>query len=458
MAVCAEGFGDCDGVAANGCETDLRADAANCGRCAVRCGGMGDGVCSNGVCQLACPAGRADCNANASDGCESDLATSALNCGACGSACLAANGTPACVGGRCAVSACDAGFGDCDGNAGNGCETNLLSAVSSCGACGVTCSFANAAATCAMGRCVRGACNAGFGDCDGDPANGCEVDLRNDPSHCGACPTACTYANGAPRCAEGRCAAGVCNAGFADCDGNAANGCEVNLATSMQHCGRCGSACAAGQTCSAGVCGVGCAAGLVACGSLCVDLQTNRSHCGRCGNACPTGANASAACVDGACALTCNANWGNCDGDARNGCETDLRTSLRNCGACGMQCATPANATSLCAASTCGSTCNASYGNCDGTAANGCESHLTEDVNNCGRCGNVCSFSNAVSQCVTSGGTTRCEIDRCQPRFANCDGLRFNGCEVNTQTDWLHCGGCVRPCGLLQRCVDGRCQ
>jgi hypothetical protein len=34
-------------------------------------------------------------------------------------------------------------------------------------------------------------CEPGRGDCDGDPSNGCEVDLRSDELHCGICGDAC---------------------------------------------------------------------------------------------------------------------------------------------------------------------------------------------------------------------------------------------------------------------------
>ncbi len=45
-------FADCDGVAANGCETDLRTDNSDCGACGNACSGAA-GTCSAGVC-LAC--------------------------------------------------------------------------------------------------------------------------------------------------------------------------------------------------------------------------------------------------------------------------------------------------------------------------------------------------------------------------------------------------------------------
>ncbi|MFO0624533.1 MAG: hypothetical protein U0325_02875 [Polyangiales bacterium] len=37
----------------------------------------------------------------------------------------------------------------------------------------------------------------------------------------------------------GRCE-NTCRPGFGECDGNDANGCESNLATSTSHCGGCG--------------------------------------------------------------------------------------------------------------------------------------------------------------------------------------------------------------------------
>src|SRR5262245_39677681 len=44
-----------------------------------------------------------------------------------------------------------------------------------CGACGMVCAGSHAAASCVAGRCAPGACDPGWGDCDNDPANGCEA-------------------------------------------------------------------------------------------------------------------------------------------------------------------------------------------------------------------------------------------------------------------------------------------
>jgi alpha-tubulin suppressor-like RCC1 family protein len=46
----------------------------------------------------------------------------------------------------------------------------------------------------------------------------------------------------------------MCNEGFANCDGDGANGCEVDTRTNAMHCGMCGRSCGAGESCVAGVC------------------------------------------------------------------------------------------------------------------------------------------------------------------------------------------------------------
>nr|WP_246357189.1 Ig-like domain-containing protein [Pyxidicoccus fallax] len=79
-------------------------------------------------------------------------------------------------------------------------------------------------------------CPVGFEDCDGDPANGCEVDLMRDEANCGACGTVC---GGAPSanavCGGGTCGLG-CVVGTFDCDGLEANGCESATACDPAVC------------------------------------------------------------------------------------------------------------------------------------------------------------------------------------------------------------------------------
>jgi hypothetical protein len=154
--------------------------------------------------------------------------------------------------GTCAVGACTAPFGDCDVMARNGCETDTRTSVAHCGGCGRACMPPNATGTCVDGACTA-RCDEGFGDCDRNVTNGCEADTRASATHCGGCGRACAPVPGAAVACMGSVCARTCNRGVDDCDGVAANGCEADL-TSSAHCGRCGNACAAGLTCSAGAC------------------------------------------------------------------------------------------------------------------------------------------------------------------------------------------------------------
>ncbi|MFO0627979.1 MAG: hypothetical protein U0325_20555 [Polyangiales bacterium] len=427
----------------DGCHTDEG--------CAVRADAGVDGGVAGGVCDVAnhrcvacvrdehCPAGTLCMSNRCVPGCSEaracpsglsccgggcvDLQTSADTCGACGTRCVVTNGAAGCTAGRCTVSSCGDGFADCNAEASDGCETDTRMSATNCGAGGRACRFANAAASCSAGACVMGACEAGFADCNGDASDGCEVDTRTSTAHCGACGRGCTFANASGSCAMSTCAMGACATGFADCDGNPANGCEVAPASDVNHCGGCGRACSVARataTCAAGACRVGtCDAGFADCdndpANGCETPTTaNAANCGACGRACAGGANATGVCVAGVCGITCAAGFSDCDGNAANGCETATLTSVANCGACGRTCAAATNATPTCAAGTCGIACAAGFGNCDGNAANGCETATVTNASNCGVCGITCLSG---FTCIAG----RCESVSCPPP-ATCTG------------------------------------
>src|SRR5262249_22305765 len=155
------------------------------------------------------------------------LTNDAKNCGTCGHACTVANGTGTCAASTCAVLTCAAGFADCDGLYSNGCEASL-NTTANCGMCGASCDLPNASSICKTGACAITSCTGTFADCDNDPKNGCETNLATSPTHCGACGTVCNATNGTPSCATGSCSI-TCNPGFGDCDGDPTNGCETNL-------------------------------------------------------------------------------------------------------------------------------------------------------------------------------------------------------------------------------------
>ena len=90
-----------------------------------------------------------------------------------------------------AASECPVGFGECDGDLSEACEQDL-SELDHCGACDVACSNAHGAITCEALACKVGTCLDGYGDCNGDPNDGCETALIENDEHCGACGRDCT--------------------------------------------------------------------------------------------------------------------------------------------------------------------------------------------------------------------------------------------------------------------------
>jgi hypothetical protein len=255
LAACGSGFASCNGDAGDGCEADLSSDPAHCGGCGVSClRANATGLCLAGFCRVACLLDFGDCNVDLADGCEVDLRRSAGHCGACDRPCVLDHATPACSAGTCAVAACVVGFGNCDGQAANGCERDLATDPDHCGACGRPCSRPNASSTCTAGLCGLGACHPGFDDCDADPVNGCESPVSSDPANCGACGLGCDATNGTAACLDSQCSMSACNPGWGDCAGSAVPGCETDTTGDPQHCGACGVVCGAGDRCIARLC------------------------------------------------------------------------------------------------------------------------------------------------------------------------------------------------------------
>lgn len=72
-----------------------------------------------------------------------------------------------------------------------------------------------------------------------------------------SCTTACTAPHAAGRCEQGACRY-ECDPGYGDCDGELGNGCEVTLAETLEHCGACNRRCVAQEgavaACEAATC------------------------------------------------------------------------------------------------------------------------------------------------------------------------------------------------------------
>jgi len=245
------------------------------------------------------------------DGQCTDESTDPSNCGACGTACMAAHGAPACVAGGCTTGACAAGWKDCNASSQDGCEVNTGIDPNNCGACGTTCTIANALPGCS-GSCYIAACSFGWDDCNAESGDGCEQNVVDDPKNCGACGNSCSDPpHGKITCQNAGCVLASCVNGFSDCDGNPANGCEVATGTDNSNCGACGNVCGQGLVCRNGAC-----------------------TCPACNFP-----NAKSRCANNQCILgDCLPGWGDCNKVAKDGCEVDLTADANNCNGCGNAC------------------------------------------------------------------------------------------------------------------------
>ncbi|MBI5533042.1 MAG: hypothetical protein HY898_10020 [Deltaproteobacteria bacterium] len=303
-----------------------------CGDCksGETCGGGGPNQCGTGSCVA-----KTCAQLGASCGYVSDTCGLAIDCGECP-----------------AGQACGAGGVD------NQCECE--------------CKRSHASTTCSGNVCTIQSCEAGWDDCDGDEANGCEADLAVDESHCGSCPNACTGdACNSAGCSSGSCtqnplpdgtgcgANHVCQGGSCvSCGGNGqaccAGGCNAGLECDASVCEPCGGEsqpCCAGNGCDAGlgclfgkcVCGVGgfpccggsgCLSPTVCQGGTCVDCTPKRQPC-----------SAQTCCSPYVCGTTslgkiCCGNWGASCVDSKECCGSgwccdvgggDKRCRNQNC-------------------------------------------------------------------------------------------------------------------------------
>jgi hypothetical protein len=196
------------------------------------------------------------------------------------SSCSLLNATPACVSGACAIDFCDAGYFDCDTTAADGCEAAASSFPSdplNCGGCGIACpSGANATPACTASSCGL-VCNAGFFDCNTNPADGCEISVATDPANCGTCLHSCPNRPGSTRTCVASSCSYTCNPNFVDCNLSPADGCEVASASfpnNSSNCGGCGIVCSLPN--ALGVCSAStCQPAVASCNAGFVDLNGN---------------------------------------------------------------------------------------------------------------------------------------------------------------------------------------
>ncbi len=334
------------------------------------------------------------------------------------------------------------------------------------------CSIPHATPSCdSTGKCAIASCDAGFADCNSDPSDGCETDLKTDTANCGTCGNKCVEPNATASCAAGACAVGTCDANYEDCNSDPVDGCESKTDADPQHCGSCSNSCAQNETCTAGACKTNtCPSGTAECdgnpGTVCEADLTKVPNCGFCGNTCTLN-NATGKCdATGHCAIgSCKSGYADCDGVAANGCETNLLIDAQNCGTCKRACSTNHATSESCSGGVCSPSCSPGYGDCSSpsapTADNGCETDLGSSPNNCGACSRKCSTSHIATASCSAG---RCD-STCTSGWGNCTQpyapTLDNGCETNLGSSTGNCGACGHVCAgnnvQTLACSGGAC-
>lgn len=121
----------------------------------------------------------------------------------------------------------------------------------------VPCTLSHADEVCDRdGECAIGACVSDYENCDLQSRTGCEVDLSTSYDDCGRCGASCADALRAMphtaqnECLGKRCVVVSCREGYADCDSAPSNGCETRVsALAPERCGRC-NGCPEGTACN----------------------------------------------------------------------------------------------------------------------------------------------------------------------------------------------------------------
>lgn len=353
----------------NKCVFVAKQSHQTCGTKGNACGPCGTGeTCQSGVCSCG---GNSSCAGCCSKG--DCVASSNTTCGVGGVDCVHCGAKQNCNSqGKCVCDSNSCPSGCCSED--NQCQTPSATACGTGGEPCVKCSLANATASCSGGECAVASCSSGYGDCNGDGSDGCEVYLLGiDVNNCGTCRNKCDRPANANEgiCKNGKCGYGHCNSGYDDCNGNASDGCEVYL------------------------------------------LGKDVNNCGKCKTTCNL-AHANSACSSGECVIeSCARNYCNSDNDDSTGCEVfALGNDPNNCGMCKNTCKLD-HASSSCSSGKCViNYCTGVFDNCNPNDSDGCETNLAGNIDNCGTCGNKCDPPIAgqehprVGTC--SGGSCRC--------------------------------------------------
>lgn len=426
----------CNRTVCNDISVDFDADPENCGGCGKNCDK--NEICISGKCEeLKCDGNETPCY----DLC---LNLNSLHAASC-------NGKEL----KCQID-----YGDCDNDNSNGCESLLLYDPNNCGECGVKCEENK---VCVAGACVVNECNASNGEtvCIVNDQKICTVVKGDDIANCGFCGYDCNSII-PPNAKVSGCNVGQyefsCLEGYqnisAKTPNNSAQNIQcVDISNDDEHCGTDISILTdckltPGTTCQNGACQLNCAEDQVICGNQCINL--NIVHAASCDNN----------------TLTCKENYGDCDKNITNGCESSLLSDSNNCGGCGKSC----KANEVCAGGDCVvNNCDISKGEtvCIADGQKKCTVVKGNDIKNCGFCGYDCSSitpSNAEASGCAAG---QCQYECATDGYANISTEEpVNSAQniqcVNILNDDKHCGktadslkDCTKTSG--KTCKDGEC-
>ncbi len=207
-----------------------------------------------------------------------------------------------------------------------------------------------------------------------------------------------TYCNGECLDLEALHLAGCdsCAEGFADADSNLVNGCEIDSQSDVIHCEDPDFVCPEDSSCEDGICV--CSPDKELCSGACVILE--ELHLASCDS-----------CAEG---------FADADSNLANGCEIDSQSNVIHCEDPDFVCP---------------------------------EDSSCED----GIC--VCSPDKELCSgaCVVLEELHLASCDSCAEGFADADSNLANGCEIESQSDVIHCEGPDFVCPEDSSCEDGKC-
>lgn len=412
-------------------ETDSDCGGQDCDPCALGRDCEADIDCVNNSCTMG-KCQMPTCTDGVKNAGETDEDCGGDGCPACGTGKRCEENTDCnslnCDAGICAAATCEDRITngtesdrDCGGNC-DPCDAGLVCVIDDdclqpdTGAPGIS--------TCDDGICTV-TCSPGLGDCNLRAADGCETNTNTDLNHCGVCGEVCDPDHAVGRCENGMCGLdteapnGGCLGSWSDCNSEATDGCEANLNSDPDNCGAC-------------------------------STDDPTATC--------SDANGTPSCSSGVCDIACQIGYDDCDNDPRNnGCEADLNASVLHCGGCDNACTPNPGESASCDTTLSGDPCVSvsceAVTDCDGFQPCGacndttCNDPLDSTVN-CGGCGISCTVSNGSPTCTDAGGGNyQCGVLTCNSGagevWNDCDDSYQNGCEVNTQSSKFKCGGCL---------------